>query len=242
MVIVLFTDFGSADVYVGQVKAVLAQQAPEVMCIDLLHDVPSFGVRPGAYLLDALKDYFPADSVFLAVVDPGVGGKRDAIVLEADGRRYVGPDNGLMTVVAARAAKARWWRMTWRPAVISDSFHGRDLFAPVAAALATGRLPPEWIEALDGPSTDFGSGDLPEVIYIDHYGNAATGLRAPRANPDAVLRVGSSRLTYARVFCDAPTGALFWHANSYGLVEIAQSGGDAAQALGVKIGDPVRWD
>src|SRR3990172_5869896 len=107
MDIVLFTDFGSSDTYVGQVKSVLHRLAPQAAVIDLTNDLPPFNVRAAAHLLDALKNAFSEGSVFLCVVDPGVGTARGTLVLEADGRRYVGPDNGLLSVVAARAAAAR---------------------------------------------------------------------------------------------------------------------------------------
>ncbi len=241
MAIVLFTDFGSADLYVGQVKTVLAQHAPGAEIIDLLHDVPAYSVRAGAHLLDALKEFFPAGSIFLAVVAPGVGSGREALILEADGRHYVGPDNGLLSVIAARAVERRWWRILWRPRALSDSFHGRDLFAPVAALLAAGKLAQGEREAIIAPATEFGAGDAAEVIYIDHYGNACTGLRAGRAPQDAILVARGTRLSFARVFSAAPPGVGFWHQNSYGLVEIAVNFGSAAQLLGLSIGDEVGW-
>src|SRR5215510_10038563 len=101
--IFLFTDFGSADIYVGQVKAVLAERAPRVPVIDLLHDAPPFNIRAGAHLLAALSTRIPRGSVTMAVVDPGVGGRREAVAVLADGRWFVGPDNGLLSVLAARA-------------------------------------------------------------------------------------------------------------------------------------------
>jgi len=241
MAIVLFTDFGSGDLYVGQVKAVLAQHAPGTEVIDLLHDVPAYRVRAGAHLLDALKDSFPVGSVFLAVVDPGVGSEREALILEADGRHYVGPDNGLLSVIAARAAERRWWRILWRPHALSGSFHGRDLFAPVAALLASGKLMNDERAEIAAPATELGVGDAAEIIFVDHYGNACTGLRAGRAPRDAILVARGSRLSYARVFSEAPPGVCFWYQNSYGLVEIAVNLGSAAQLLGLSIGDAVNW-
>ena len=137
--IFLFTDFGSADLYVGQVKAVLAAQAPRAPVIDLLNDAPPFNIRAGAHLLAALAARIPRGSVTLAVVDPGVGGAREAVAVRADGRWFVGPDNGLISVAAARAGTAQVYAIGWRPRRLSASFHGRDLFAPVAAMLARGR-------------------------------------------------------------------------------------------------------
>jgi len=239
MAIVLFTDFGSADIYIGQVKAVLQQWAPQIAVIDLANDLPPFNVRAAAHLLDALKAPFPEGSVFICVVDPGVGTARAAIVVEADGRRYVGPDNGLMSVVAARAAAVRFFSIAWRPERLSDSFHGRDLFAPVAARLVAGTLPPEHLRPLSALAENCGAQDLGEVIYIDHYGNACTGIRASNVPRDAVLSANGQRISYARVFGEAGAKP-FWYENSHGLVEIAMNRANAAQTLGLGIGRPVR--
>ncbi|MBE0614274.1 MAG: SAM-dependent chlorinase/fluorinase [Burkholderiales bacterium] len=242
MAIVLFTDFGSADIYVGQVKAVLQRLAPGVPLIDLMHDAPAFDVRASAHLLASLTGRFSEDSVFLAVVDPGVGGARKAVAMQADGCWYVGPDNGLLSVVCARAVRRASRRILWQPEQLSASFHGRDLFAPVAATLAArGGLPDTWFETSAGLEVDFGGDDLPEVIYIDHYGNAHTGLRAKGVDRRTSLMLGSHRLAYARVFLDAAEGVAFWYENSQGLVEIAVNRGSAARLLGLNIGDRLRW-
>lgn len=242
MTIVLFTDFGAGDIYVGQVKAVLARHAPVVPVIDLLHEAPSFNVRASAHLLAAMVGCFDEDNVFLAVVDPGVGGVRDVLVMKADGRWYVGPDNGLLSVIGARAHKGDSWRIVWRPEQLSASFHGRDLFAPVAAVLAMQNgLPKGWYEHADKPGVEFGGDDLPEIIYLDHYGNAHTGIRARGIPREAALAVGANRLLFARVFAEAAEGTAFWYENSQGLVEIAINRGNAAQVLGLNIGDRVAW-
>ncbi len=127
--IVLFTDFGEVGPYTGQIKAVLAREAPGVDVVDLLHDAPAFQARPSSYLLATLIDVFPTETVFICVIDPGVGGDRAAIVVEADGRWFVGPDNGLFEIVMRRANDVMAWNITWRPDSLSASFHGRDLFA-----------------------------------------------------------------------------------------------------------------
>lgn len=242
MAIVLFSDFGAGDIYVGQVKGVLQRLAPLIPVIDLLHEAPAFKVRASAHLLAAMAGRFPQDSIFLAVVDPGVGSTRDAVVMQADDRWYVGPDNGLLSVVAARALKGSCARILWRPEQLSDSFHGRDLFAPIAAHLAVqGSLPRDWIEHRDGLAVEFGGDDLPEIIYVDHYGNAVSGIRASGIPRDAVLAIGARRLHYTRVFSEAKAGAVFWYENSVGLVEIAVNSGSASHALGLKVGDRVDW-
>src|SRR4249920_34498 len=128
MAIILFTDFGADDLYVGQVEAMLDRYAPGVRVIHLLHEAPPFNVRAAAHLLAALARGLPGH-VFLGVVDPGVGSDRGAVVLRADGSWYVGPDNGLFAVIAARAASKSVWRIAGHPPGASPSFHGRDVFA-----------------------------------------------------------------------------------------------------------------
>jgi S-adenosyl-L-methionine hydrolase (adenosine-forming) len=239
-VIVLYTDFGGADPYVGQVKAVLHARAPRVPVVDALHDVPAFGIEPAAHLLTALAPIYPRGSVFVAVVDPGVGGPREAIVVRADGRRFVGPDNGLMSLLWQRVARRACLRIVWRPVRLSSSFHGRDLFAPVAAALALGGAPRGWLVRQRAPKVLLDARDLARVIYIDHYGNAMTGLRAASVGQAARLRVAGRRLARAATFGDARAGAAFWYENSIGLVEIAANGASAARKLGLRVGTAVR--
>jgi S-adenosyl-L-methionine hydrolase (adenosine-forming) len=239
--IVLFTDFGSRDLYLGQVKAVLAQDAPGATIIDLLNDAPAFNVRAAAHLLASLVTAFPQGSVFLSVVDPGVGGAREPVALRAKGYRFVGPDNGLLSVFAARAAYAEVSRIVWRPESFSTSFHGRDLFAPVAARIEIDALPQEWLVPLEGLSIGFGAEDLAEIVYVDHYGNAMTGLRADESQRDARLLAKGIRISYAPVFSAVRRGAAFWYPNSQGLVEIAVNQGSAADDLRLEVGDPVGW-
>ena len=208
------------------------------MLIDALHDVPAFGIVPAAHLLAALAGAYPADAVFFAVVDPGVGGRRGALVLELGDQHFVGPDNGLFSILWQRARQRRCWRIAWRPERLSSSFHGRDLFAPVAAALAKARVPRGWVAAKARPAVLLPAADLAQVIYIDHYGNAVTGLRFTHGK--GTLRVGRRVLRYARTFEEA--GGPFWYANSLGLVEIAAPRGSAARELGLTIGSAVKLD
>lgn len=214
----------------------LAARAPRVPVIDALHDAPDFGIEPAAHLLASLAAEYPAGCVFLAVVDPGVGGRRDAIVVHADGRRFVGPDNGLLSLVWQRARRSQCFRIAWRPQRLTSSFHGRDLFAPVAAALAT-RVPRGWLAPKRRPAVTLANEDLASIIYIDHYGNAVTGLR--RFNKTWRLRAGGRGLAYARTF-EAARGP-FWYENSMGLVEIAAPRGNAAKRLHLRIGSRVAW-
>ena len=236
--IVLFTDFGPAGPYVGQMKAALARHAPGMTVIDLLSDAPAGEPQFAAYLLAALAPDFPAGAVFLAVVDPGVGTDRAAIVVEADGRRFVGPDNGLFEIALRRAGVRRAWRITWQPERLSASFHGRDLFAPVAAMIARGdAMPGDPIAEAAVRRADWAD-DLAQVVYIDHFGNAMTGLRASTIPPGATLEAGGRRLARARTFGDVAPGTAFWYENANGLAEIAVNRG-RADALGIAVGAPV---
>jgi hypothetical protein len=236
-VIVLCTDFGLEGPYTGQVKAVLARAAPAVPVIDLFADLPPFRPQGAAYLLAAYGAVFMPADVILTVVDPGVGGARAALALEADGRWYVGPDNGAFELVLRRAHAARCWRIDWRPAALSATFHGRDLFAPVAAALAQGE-PPRGTAAPPTRHPDWPD-DLPEIVYVDRYGNAMTGMRAATLPAGTELEVTGARIPRARTFSDVPSGGLLWYANANGLAEIAANGASAAARLELAPGAPV---
>lgn len=235
--IVLFTDFGNADPYVGQLKARLAQHAPAQLVVDLLHAVPDFNPHAGAHLLAALSAGFPPGAVFLAVVDPGVGVPRAAVVMMAGGRWFVGPDNGLLSVLAARYSDTRLWRITWQPAALSATFHGRDLFAKIAAEIADGRFPEEKLVTLNKLEVEFDAGDLPRVIYIDHFGNVWTGLRDVPS--DARVDVAGALFKQSDTFGLVGKGEGFWFNNSVGLLEIAVNRGSAAAAYGLNLGDRV---
>jgi hypothetical protein len=238
-IIVLFTDFGLEGPYTGQVKTVLHQIAPGVPVFDLFADLPAAKPQPAAYLLAAYGGWFQPGTIILAVVDPGVGGERAAVVVEAASRWYVGPDNGLFELVARRAGCARTWAVPARPGAISASFHGRDLFAPAAGLLArgdppAGRLRPEGIlRRPDWPD------DLPEIVYIDRFGNAITGVRAALIPDGARLAAAGRVLARRRTFSDVRAGDAFWYENSNGLAEVAVNAGRADTALGLAVGSPV---
>jgi S-adenosylmethionine hydrolase len=235
--IVLFTDFGLEGPYTGQVQAVLHQQAPGIPVVSLFADLASFEIQAAAYLLPAYAPGFPPGSVFLCVVDPGVGGERPGAVLRADGRWYIGPDEGLFAILARRARQLECWHLPLS-AMASPSFHGRDVFAPMAARLArdgnvgaglvadTANTRPEWPD------------ELRRVVYIDHYGNAITGLRAAAADDAATLRINGHVVPRARTFVDVEPGDAFWYANSSGLVEIAVNLGRADRQLDIAVGTP----
>jgi len=222
--IVIATDFGSAGPYMGQMKAVLAREAPGVPVIDLFADLPAFGIQGAAYLLAAYVEEFAPGTVFLGVVD-----------------RYVGPDNGLFNVIARRAANLQWWDIDWRPQRLSRTFHGRDLFAPVAARLARGdSVPGQPVEPAARLRQDWPD-DLARIVYVDRYGNLMTGMRVAGLGEDDVLEAGRLRLRHAWTFSEVGRGRAFWYGNANGLVEIAVNQGRASDVVGLAVGDEVRF-
>ncbi len=239
MALFLFTDFGAADLYVGQVEAVVDRYAPGVRIIHLLHEAPCFDVESSAHLLAALAQRQHRGHVFLAVVDPGVGTARGGIVARVDGRTYIGPDNGLLSVIWARGSLKVAWRIAKWPDDAAPTFHGRDVFAPVAAAVATGEFPNETVKQIGAPEVLLPADDLARIIYVDHYGNAYTGMRGAGLPTDRRLRIRRMEFAHARVFAEAPAGQGFWYVNSIGLVEVAMPGDNAAKMLGLRVGQPV---
>jgi len=235
--IVLLTDFGTRDPYVGQVHLKLARLAPQVPVIDLFHDLPHFSVEAAAYLVNAYCADLPAGAIVMAIVDPGVGGSRDAIVLRSGGCYYVGPNNGIFELLARRETIEGCERLFIPPGAAA-TFHGRDVFAPAAAFLAQGIAPMgETVELARFP---LWPDDNQTILYIDHYGNAVTGVRA-RAQHQT-LRVRGHILSRARTFSDRPIGEPFFYENSSGLLEIAAYCASAAAVLGLHLSDPFVLD
>lgn len=237
--VTLTSDFGTADGYVGAMKGVIARLAPEAVMIDLAHDIPRHDIAHAAWVLGTSAPEFPAGTIHLAVVDPGVGGARTPVVIAAGGHLFVGPDNGLFAYVADRADRVHAITSTaFRMPAPSDTFHGRDVFAPAAAALARG-LPP----AAAGPATCL-VGKLPwsaratargVVVHVDVYGNLISNLPGPARR----LRVGEREIAPVRTYEELERGALGCYTGSAGTVEIAVREGSAAQVLALGRGAEV---
>jgi S-adenosylmethionine hydrolase len=233
--IFLFTDYGLSGPYLGQVESVLCQQAPEQQIINLMADCPRQNPKASAYLLAALVNQLPEQSIVFCVIDPGVGSFDDPpVVLQLDNRWYVGPDNGLFDIVS-RYAKARTcWKINWRPDNLSASFHGRDLYAPVVAMLANGEeIPGEkitWKDRHNWPD------QLNEIIYIDNFGNCMSGLSGKALDIDKKLDINGLIVPYAETFSAVNIGQAFWYSNSIGLIEISINQGSAAAELKLSIG------
>ena len=237
-VVYFYTDFGGGGPYTGLMESALLRHCPAAKVIDLLSEAPAFSPRHASCLLAAMVPWLLPDSTVVAVVDPGVGGPRMPIVVESGGRRYLGPDNGLFSGVM-QGDDSRAWLIRWPEEMPSASFHGRDLFAPAAGKLLAGEaldlepLPRDSLEGHDWPL------DLHEVIFIDHFGNVMTGLRASALKASARIAVAGRVLRAQTTFSDVPVGEPFWYRNSLGLVEIAVNRGRADRTLGLSIGDPV---
>jgi len=223
----------------------LIRHAPTVPVVHLMHDVPAFNVKAGAYLLHSFTNDIRGDVVFCCVVDPGVGGQRLPIVVKVDDRLFVGPDNGLFEIICRHASKpVDVWEILWQPEKLSSSFHGRDIFAVIAGRLSMGldiNDTPDFKPMLTGLTRflDWPE-NLFEVIYIDGFGNVMLGIVARSIQNINVLKVKDTEIKFARTFSDVSFGELFWYENAYGLVEIAVNGAAAVDILGVSIGEVVQ--
>ena len=241
-VITLLTDFGTADGYVGEMKGVLASSAPDVALVDIAHDLAPQDVDGARLALARYWHRFPAGTVHLVVVDPGVGGPRAALAVESEGRLLVGPDNGVLSPALLHAG-ARCVTLAI-PSGAAPTFHGRDVFAPAAAELARGAP----VDSLGTPNMDPVVLRTPEavrrddgavagvVIAIDRFGNAVTNLVAWRGG---TIEVEGRRLAIARTYAEAAAGAPVALVGSSGLVEIAVRDGNAAAELGLQRGSEV---
>lgn len=234
--IALFTDFGVAGPYNGQMQAVLISAGVEQPIIQLMADAPRFDPKSSSYLLAAIADYMPAGTLFISVVDPGVGSDRRPITVTDSGKWFVGPDNGLLSKVATRSGTASVEVIEWRPERLSSSFHGRDLFAPVAASICNGEYAYGTAISLESLVGANWPKSLYQVIYVDAFGNAVSGIDASSIESEAILCVGDYRIPAAATFSQSPVGTAFWYKNSIGLIEIAVNQGSASDLLGLKIG------
>jgi S-adenosylmethionine hydrolase len=245
--VTLLTDFGTTDSYVAEMKGVILSLAPAATLVDVTHAVPPGDVRSGAYLLGRTWHQFPPGTVHLAVVDPGVGTERAAIALRTRGHAFVGPDNGLFSPVLRDAEVEIVTLAT--PDGASPTFHGRDLFAPVAAALAAGSpltvlgkpfigLPHRL--AYTEPHYE-GKSIVGEIIYVDRFGTLVTNLTPELVPPYASIEVEGLDLgPLRRTFGDVPTGGLLAYVGSGGEVEVGVRDGSAARRLGLGVGGRIR--
>ncbi len=240
--ITLLTDFGTSDGYVGEVKGVLMSGAPGAIVVDISHDVRAQDVDGARLAVARYWRRFPRDTVHVVVVDPGVGSARAAIAVASGGRYLVGPDNGVLSpALLARDARVVALPL---PAHASNTFHGRDVFAPAAVLLATGTRLEELGAPFDSPiirrtpeARRLGDGRvLGEVISVDRFGNLITNIVAMNGGS---VDIASRSLEVRRAYADVRTGELTALVGSLGFVEIALRDGSAAATLEVGRGAPV---
>ncbi len=254
-IITLLTDFGTQDGYVGAMKGVIHSVLPHTVIADITHDIPHADIPSGAWALRGILNLFPAGTIHVAVVDPGVGTERHALLLEADSQWYIGPDNGLFSWILSEAGSSRAWQLSeaaWRPGGNSHTFHGRDLFAHAAALFARDRDPnticgkevtPQFLEwaTLHLVQED----TTGEFIHIDRFGNAISNLLPPPDpyDPGWKVEVPSAGLQVAslsRTYGEMPEGTPLALIGSHGCLEIAVRNGSAAAQHGLHTGDPIR--
>jgi len=235
--LVLVTDFGLADPWVGLMRGVIATVDPRVQVMDLTHAIPPQDVARGAEVLAQGWRWFPPGSVFVGVVDPGVGSARAPLVARIDDRLFVGPDNGLCSRVGPERTDARRLPEDWGLADRSATFHGRDLFAPAAARLATAAV--RFEDAAPVPFVRLPPDPVGTVRSIDHFGNAITNL--PGA-PGGWVIVGDERARVVRTYADGAPGELVALTGSLGHLELAVPCGSAAAERGIHVGQAVCWE
>lgn len=245
-IITLTTDFGLADGYVGAMKGVIARLAPYASVVDIAHDVPRHDIAHAAWVVATVAWEFPTGTVHLVVVDPGVGGERLEIVVEARGHLFVAPDNGVLAYVATGDG-VQTYAITSPacrrlPEATSATFHGRDVFAPTAAALARGLRPnavgPVAHAAGQLPWAPIAFGGRGVVVHVDGYGNLITNVRADGAAPASVMTSGRA-IGVKRTYADVADGALVAYVGSAGTVEIGVRNGSAAAVLALGRGSVV---
>ena len=253
-VITLLSDFGTADYFVGAVKGAILSVNTGVVIADITHDIPPQDIEAGAFTLLAVYKTFPVGTIHVVVVDPGVGSSRRPIVVNANGQFFVGPDNGLFTYIYDRESSHRIFHVTaekyFRPSP-STTFHGRDIFAPVAAALSTGVKPEdlghEIADAvrLPGSLTPIvqKNGNVQgRIIHIDRFGNCVTNITREvlKSEESASLRInGKTIRDFRNFYGEGPKKSLFAIWGSAGFLEISVNGGSAAKILRGKRGNKV---
>ena len=247
--ITLLTDFGSSDGFVGAMKGVLASLAPDARVDDIAHDLPRGDVAAAARALARYWRRYPEGTVHVVVVDPGVGTARRGLACEAAGRTLVAPDNGVLTPVLRGAADARCVALggALGSGPISPTFHGRDVFAPSAAALATGRaladlgpavLDPVLLAAATALRTEDEARGA--VVAVDRFGNATTNLPGAWVRRGDLVEVAGRRLPVRRTYGEAASGEALAVVDSEGWIEVAVRDGSAAERLGLSNGSAVR--
>jgi hypothetical protein len=255
-IITLTSDFRLRDPYVAEMKAVILSISPSVAIVDITHEIEKFNVRMGAYILASASSYFPKGTIHVAVVDPGVGTKRRSVLMQISGSFYVGPDNGLLVLAAKNRSVEHIYEIANRKLMlprVSSTFHGRDVFAPVAAHLANGMLPanfgpevrnivmPEFARIAERKDMLVG-----EVLHVDNFGNIITNFGEPelaqiRTKTAVKLKLKSVglKLKLCRAYADVNPHEPLAIVGSHDFLEISINQGNAAEIFKIHDGDRV---
>ena len=250
MAITLTTDFG--PVYPGVMKGVVLSINSGATLVDIDNSVPAGNIAYGAFVLRYASRYFPPGTIHLAVVDPGVGGPRRALVIEGEKFRYVGPDNGLLIPAARAQGRFTAYELTdiaFHSKTVSPVFHGRDVFAPAAAYLSLGREIPGLRAITDPVDLDFGTPVIEDgkikgkVLFVDGFGNVVTNIGGEAFS--GLLFLGDTPVvngvyaTYVTTYCGAPPGSMVILVGSHGMVEVSCSGDSASTLLDLNVNDDI---
>ena len=255
-VVSLLTDFGLKDSYVAEMKAVILSLCPRASLVDITHEVEPFNLRAAAYLLSRAAPWFPRGTVHLAIVDPGVGGGRKPLIVEAEGAVFVGPDNGILLPAARKLGLKRVYeiRSEKLPKRFTEVFHGRDIFAPTAARLACGVKPSslgvetsEFVEEVI-PQAKILEGKIRgEIVYADRFGNLVTNigrklLEAFNVKPGSLLKVSFKErkaltVRFLQAYSQAEVGELLTLVGSWGTLEVSANQAKASEKLKVGVGE-----
>jgi S-adenosyl-L-methionine hydrolase (adenosine-forming) len=254
MIITLLTDFGISDYYVAAMKGVMLSRCGQVRLVDISHGIAPQNVVSAAYVLLGACHHFPPGTIHLAVVDPGVGSNRRGVILSTDRYFFVGPDNGLFSLASPECDEAFQIQPSdYLPAKVSNTFHGRDIFAPVAAALAAGAKPAELGSPITNPKQlpplvqVAGSKIKSQIIHIDRFGNGVTGIKARHLDSErlptafALLVGGHVVRVRKRFYAEEPLVSdqafVIW--GSLDFLEISITNGSAAEVLKLELGQEV---
>ena len=255
-VVTLTTDFGLQDHYAGTMKGVILSRCPNAQLVDITHQIEAFSILTGAYAIGQAAPYFPAKTVHLVVVDPGVGTERKPLLAEVNGHFFIAPDNGVLSLILTESTRAVVRELSNRDLWLrspSATFHGRDVFAAVAGALASRKIRPEEVGAvvdrpllLDSlePLDRKGGHWRGIVLSVDRFGNIVTNLKsvsfAPKLAAPFLVNIGSAEVTKLRETFSSGTGDdAFVYRGSSGYLEIGINQESAARRLTVRPGDPV---
>jgi S-adenosylmethionine hydrolase len=256
-IITLTTDFGLRDPYVAEMKAVILKIYPNTTIVDVTHEIEKFNVKMGAYILASASQYFPEGTIHVAVIDPGVGTKRKPILIQTKRNYFIGPDNGVLALAARNQGIAHIYKITnpkFMLSKISDTFHGRDVFAPASAYLAKGTLPFEFgpeIRKIVTPKFAKISKRknllVGEVIHVDGFGNIITNFREEElklANIRGIINVEFQgvklRLKLCKAYAEVKAQEPLAIIGSHNFLEISVNQGNAAETFKVKIGDKIK--